>query len=198
MFYDCFLLLWEQNQSGISRPQLQCSEVSALLTSISKRKLHISQITYYSAFARFEIGVGVFVGWGGSTLLVVGGLIYSIFAGREGCHSRWNPKIYQSFIHLHRKVLFLQSELYSTKRLPVCQVPAAYMAVPSRKSIASIPPTEISRKSGISPSDGDGNGSGSRVNSMSGTTTSMKTTASFEYVWAGWYLAQYRLKEFWF
>lgn len=37
---------------------------------------------------RFEIGVGVFIGWGGSTLLVVGGLIYSIFAGREGCQSR--------------------------------------------------------------------------------------------------------------
>lgn len=37
---------------------------------------------------RFEIGVGVFVGWAGSTLLVVGGLIYSIFAGREGCQSR--------------------------------------------------------------------------------------------------------------
>uniref|UniRef100_A0A3P8P2C2 Claudin n=1 Tax=Astatotilapia calliptera TaxID=8154 RepID=A0A3P8P2C2_ASTCA len=37
---------------------------------------------------KFEIGVGVFIGWGGSTLLIVGGLIYSIFAGREGCHSR--------------------------------------------------------------------------------------------------------------
>ncbi|KAG8000639.1 Claudin-10 [Nibea albiflora] len=37
---------------------------------------------------KFEIGVGVFIGWGGSTLLVVGGLVYSIFAGREGCHSR--------------------------------------------------------------------------------------------------------------
>ncbi|XP_077584309.1 claudin-10-like [Stigmatopora nigra] len=37
---------------------------------------------------KFEIGVGVFIGWGGSTLLLVGGLIYSIFAGREGCRSR--------------------------------------------------------------------------------------------------------------
>lgn len=40
--------------------------------------------------ARFEIGVGVFIGWGGSTLLVAGGLIYSIFAGHEGCKSRYS------------------------------------------------------------------------------------------------------------
>lgn len=40
--------------------------------------------------ARFEIGVGVFIGWAGSTLLVVGGLISSIIAGREGCHSRYS------------------------------------------------------------------------------------------------------------
>lgn len=38
VFYGCFLLLWEQNQSGISRPQLRCSEVRARLTSISKCK----------------------------------------------------------------------------------------------------------------------------------------------------------------
>uniref|UniRef100_A0A8C9WW25 Claudin n=1 Tax=Sander lucioperca TaxID=283035 RepID=A0A8C9WW25_SANLU len=40
---------------------------------------------------KFEIGVGVFIGWGGSSLLVVGGLIYSIFAGRDGFHSRVVP-----------------------------------------------------------------------------------------------------------
>ena len=39
-------------------------------------------------FYRFEIGVGVYIGWGGSILLVVGGLLYSIFAGKEGCNSR--------------------------------------------------------------------------------------------------------------
>uniref|UniRef100_G3NJF9 Claudin 10 n=1 Tax=Gasterosteus aculeatus aculeatus TaxID=481459 RepID=G3NJF9_GASAC len=33
---------------------------------------------------KFEIGVGVFIGWAGSSLLVVGGLIYSTVAGREG------------------------------------------------------------------------------------------------------------------
>ncbi|KAJ3592191.1 hypothetical protein NHX12_007319 [Muraenolepis orangiensis] len=36
---------------------------------------------------KFEIGVGVFIGWAGSTLLVTGGLLISIFAGREGCQS---------------------------------------------------------------------------------------------------------------
>ncbi|XP_041806161.1 claudin-10-like isoform X1 [Chelmon rostratus] len=61
---------------------------------------------------KFEIGVGVFIGWGGSTLLVVGGLIYSIFAGREGCHS-------------------------SSKRFPTYQFPAPYTVVATKKSIAS-------------------------------------------------------------
>ncbi|CAL8369398.1 unnamed protein product [Arctogadus glacialis] len=36
---------------------------------------------------KFEIGVGVFIGWAGSTLLVVGGLLISIFSGMEGCQS---------------------------------------------------------------------------------------------------------------
>lgn len=32
----------------------------------------------------------MFIGWGGSTLLVVGGLIYSAFAGKEGFESRYS------------------------------------------------------------------------------------------------------------
>lgn len=36
---------------------------------------------------KFELGVGLFIGWGGSTLLICGGLVYSIFAGKEGCRS---------------------------------------------------------------------------------------------------------------
>ncbi|MEQ2308584.1 hypothetical protein AMECASPLE_029658 [Ameca splendens] len=38
--------------------------------------------------SRFEIGVGVFIGWGGSILLVSGGLIYSVLAGREAFNSK--------------------------------------------------------------------------------------------------------------
>uniref|UniRef100_A0A671UR44 Claudin 10 n=1 Tax=Sparus aurata TaxID=8175 RepID=A0A671UR44_SPAAU len=55
---------------------------------------------------KFEIGVGVFIGWGGSTLLVVGGLIYSIFAGREGCHSSISI-IYLSATYRKKYILFL-------------------------------------------------------------------------------------------
>ncbi|XP_072541389.1 claudin-10 [Salminus brasiliensis] len=36
---------------------------------------------------RFELGVALFIGWGGSALLIIGGLVYSIFAGREGCET---------------------------------------------------------------------------------------------------------------
>ncbi|CAN9497712.1 unnamed protein product [Ophioblennius macclurei] len=70
---------------------------------------------------KFEIGVGVFIGWGGSTLLVSGGLIYSIFAGREGCRSS------------------------SKKRYPNYQAPDAYTVVPTNKSVASFTRTESSR-----------------------------------------------------
>ncbi|CAL8322074.1 unnamed protein product [Merluccius merluccius] len=41
---------------------------------------------------KFEIGVGVFIGWAGSTLLVTGGLLISIFAGKEGCQSSSKTK----------------------------------------------------------------------------------------------------------
>ncbi|XP_065818036.1 claudin-10-like isoform X2 [Labrus bergylta] len=68
---------------------------------------------------KFEIGVGVFIGWAGSTLLVVGGLIYSIFAGREGCQS-------------------------SPERYPAYQYPDAYKVVPTKKSITSSVPSETS------------------------------------------------------
>ncbi|XP_048825380.1 claudin-10 [Brienomyrus brachyistius] len=41
---------------------------------------------------KFEIGAAVFIGWGGSSLLITGGLIYSIFAGKEGlCSSSPSP-----------------------------------------------------------------------------------------------------------
>ncbi|XP_034742268.1 claudin-10-like isoform X2 [Etheostoma cragini] len=67
---------------------------------------------------KFEIGVGVFIGWGGSTLLVVGGLIYSIFAGREGFHSR-------------------------SKRFPEYQFPDAYRVVPTKKRVPFLARTEM-------------------------------------------------------
>ncbi|CAL8289834.1 unnamed protein product [Lota lota] len=35
---------------------------------------------------KFELGVAVFVGWGGSSLLLVGGAILSYLSGREGLH----------------------------------------------------------------------------------------------------------------
>ncbi|XP_022046482.2 claudin-10-like [Acanthochromis polyacanthus] len=100
---------------------------------------------------KFEIGVGVFIGWGGSTLLVVGGLIISIFAGREGCHS-------------------------SSKRYPPYPFPDAYTAVPTKKSIASLSPTEISgsRKSRAT--------SGSRASTVSAITDTTRTTATNAYV----------------
>ncbi|XP_061579417.1 claudin-10-like [Cololabis saira] len=67
---------------------------------------------------KFEIGVGVFIGWGGSTLLVAGGLVCSILAGREACSS--SPETY-----------------------PAYQYPD-YTYVPPKTSLMSSAPSEIS------------------------------------------------------
>ncbi|XP_026232414.1 claudin-10-like [Anabas testudineus] len=74
----------------------------------------------YFKSTKFEIGVGVFLGWAGSTLLIVGGLIYSIFGGREGCQS--------------------SSEINS----PAYRMPGAYTMVSKNKSNVSLAHTEIS------------------------------------------------------
>ncbi|KAK7882504.1 hypothetical protein WMY93_028678 [Mugilogobius chulae] len=102
---------------------------------------------------RFEIGVGVFIGWGGSTLLVVGGLIISIILAKESCQSR--------------------SETY-----PVFPLPEAYTIVPTRKSMVSSARSVVteSRKSRISSS------SESRASSISGISSTTKTTATNAYV----------------
>lgn len=93
---------------------------------------------------KFEIGVGVFIGWAGSTLLVVGGLIYSIFAGREGCQS--------------------SAEIY-----PAYQFPDAYTAVPAKKSLISSVPSEISESRKTRTSSGS---RASSVSAITNTTKS--------------------------
>lgn len=72
-------------------------------------------LNYLVFVARFEIGVGVFIGWAGSTLLVVGGLIYSIFAGKDGCQSRYSvASAIVFFWHLHVKIYLHMNELLKT------------------------------------------------------------------------------------
>uniref|UniRef100_A0A8C6S5A2 Claudin n=1 Tax=Neogobius melanostomus TaxID=47308 RepID=A0A8C6S5A2_9GOBI len=94
---------------------------------------------------RFEIGVGVFIGWGGSFLLVVGGLVISIILGAECCQS--------------------SSETY-----PALPLPDAYTVVPTKKSAESSAPLVVSesRKSRVSRSN-------SRASSLSGISSSTKT-----------------------
>ncbi|KAM9850451.1 claudin-10-like [Aulostomus maculatus] len=100
---------------------------------------------------RFEIGVGVFIGWGGSTLLVVGGLIYSIFAGREGCQS-------------------------SDERPPAFTFADAYTVVPTKKSLGSSVRTDVSESSkGKSFSDSEF----SSVSGTTNTTGTSVTTNAY-------------------
>ncbi|XP_034430866.1 claudin-10 [Hippoglossus hippoglossus] len=114
---------------------------------------------------KFEIGVGVFIGWGGSTLLVVGGLIYSIFAGREGCRS-------------------------SSERYPPYQFPDAYAVVPTKRAPASLARTEMSdsrksrntSESGVSSISGVTSVTKTTLSNASGVSSITKTTASNAYV----------------
>ncbi|XP_061549031.1 claudin-10-like [Phyllopteryx taeniolatus] len=99
---------------------------------------------------KFEIGVGVFIGWGGSTLLVVGGLLYSIFAGREGCQSSYEGD-------------------------PGYVFPDPYLAVPTKKKVALTDGTE-SRKA---PSSRTSNGNRSSANrGSSGASSSSSSSVS--------------------
>ncbi|XP_041724927.1 claudin-10-like [Coregonus clupeaformis] len=61
---------------------------------------------------KYEIGVAVYIGWGGSTLLVIGGLICSIFAGKEACQSS-----------------------SKNKHMPVYKLPDAYIAPPAEQTL---------------------------------------------------------------
>ncbi|XP_028290986.1 claudin-10-like [Gouania willdenowi] len=106
---------------------------------------------------KFEIGVGVFIGWGGSTFLVVGGLIYSIFAGREGCRSSSEKR-----------------DRY------VYRLPEAYGAVPpTNKSLGSLSRTKISNSV---KSKTTNSSESSRDSSVSTLISSTKTTATTAYV----------------
>ncbi|KAM6934035.1 claudin-10-like [Xenentodon cancila] len=96
---------------------------------------------------KFEIGVGVFIGWGGSTLLVAGGLVCSILAGREACGS-------------------------SSERYPAYQYPD-YTFVPSKKSLMSLALTGINvNKNSRSPTRSI---TSSSISTISSTTKTMAT-----------------------
>lgn len=158
-----------------------CGDISA------KRDQYTWTILYV---ARFEIGVGVFVGWGGSTLLVVGGLIYSVFAGKEGCQSRYSvaPVLTLISIYISRYILYIFITFClccndnSADRFPAYQPPPAYTVATTEKSIVSSARTDISGSQKSRSSSGGGNSS--RVSSVSGITASTrtKTLSAFEYV----------------
>ncbi|PWA31322.1 claudin-10-like [Gambusia affinis] len=95
---------------------------------------------------KFEIGVGVFIGWGGSTLLLTGGLIYSILAGSEAFKSR-------------------------PEKDPITEYPA-YTFVPSRKSYASSARTQITGTKKSRSSSGSRNSSISVISSTTRKTGS--------------------------
>ncbi|XP_076026139.1 claudin-10-like [Genypterus blacodes] len=104
---------------------------------------------------KFELGVGLFIGWGGSTLLVAGGLIYSIFGGKEGFESSSEPKQFPPYL-----------------------LPEPYPAAPVKEMLLPSPPT-VSSDSGKSRSSSESGASGaSGASSVSEITRSSKTSTN--------------------
>lgn len=66
-------------------PQLQGPEVR---TSVTQTK-GIEHRANVPGCCRFELGAAVFVGWGGSILLLCGGGVLTFFSGKEGLPSRF-------------------------------------------------------------------------------------------------------------
>ncbi|XP_008323046.1 claudin-10 isoform X2 [Cynoglossus semilaevis] len=71
---------------------------------------------------KFEIGAGVFVGWGGSTLLMCGSAVLSFFAGREVLPSSSPKKHYRPHTYVTAK----------TRR--------TYMLPPTSSRVTLVPP----------------------------------------------------------
>ncbi|XP_012680511.1 claudin-10 [Clupea harengus] len=82
---------------------------------------------------KFELGAGLFIGWGGSTLLICGGLVYSIFAGMEGCRSSPENTDVPVYTTYRAPPSYTSSSAKRTYSLPPSSIPGRE----SRKSRAS-------------------------------------------------------------
>ncbi|XP_048048528.1 claudin-10 [Megalobrama amblycephala] len=76
---------------------------------------------------KFEPGVALFVGWGGSALLLVGGLVYSITAGNQACKS--SSKTQEKSSHHSPSSEPKQKSLYTP---PPSPIPDRAKQTPSR------------------------------------------------------------------
>ncbi|CAL8390208.1 unnamed protein product [Gadus morhua 'NCC'] len=104
---------------------------------------------------KFEIGVGVFIGWAGSTLLVVGGLLISIFSGMEGCQSS-----------------------SKAKGVPDYSVPVDYRAISGKGTYIS----SLGSAGDLGGKSSQGSSEGGRASKASSVTRSSKTYSSNAYV----------------
>lgn len=94
----CFRFLWDvclqlvrtQGDFWVHGSQLQGQKVNISVQKLSQVKCALdTSCKGVCCGDRFEPGVALFVGWGGSALLLVGGLVYSITAGNQACKSRY-------------------------------------------------------------------------------------------------------------
>lgn len=86
---DHLLLVGQQNHNRIRGSEFQGTEVS-----ISEAAFVFSRFILKRLFSwfRFELGAAVFIGWGGSLLLLSGGTVLSYFSGKEGLKSRYEEQ----------------------------------------------------------------------------------------------------------
>lgn len=94
--YVCLQLVRPQGDFWVHGSQLQGQKVNISIQKWSQMKCALDtdqSCKGVSCGGRFEPGVALFVGWGGSALLLAGGLVYSVTAGNQACQSRYQHTI---------------------------------------------------------------------------------------------------------
>lgn len=88
---DHLFVVGQQGDKWICGSQFQGTKVSIGYCAIHFRACLCENLSPY--LHRFELGAAVFVGWGGSLLLISGGMVLAYFSGKEGLKSRWRQHL---------------------------------------------------------------------------------------------------------
>lgn len=138
---DHLLLVGQQNHNRIRGSEFQGTEVS-----ISEAAFVFSRFILKRLFSwfRFELGAAVFIGWGGSLLLLSGGTVLSYFSGKEGLKSRYEEqKRFLPVSASHDLTVSVHSSPKGSRRPPTyatARTRRTYMVPPSSSRVTLVPP----------------------------------------------------------
>ncbi|KAG7326728.1 hypothetical protein KOW79_010129 [Hemibagrus wyckioides] len=81
---------------------------------------------------RFELGAALFIGWGGSSLLICGGAVLSYFSGREGFNSGSNDTLFRAdtYTRARSRGTYMTARTRGTYMLPAYSRPTTAIMPP--------------------------------------------------------------------